>query len=137
MKFVCTLGVILSALMATPSFAEQGRVPQSTLDSLGLAGMEIVSDTDGQQVRGMSGNAFATGLGIVSGVLLDPSSGSFVFGTDANTATASAENAGLALTQAMQQNGSAINMTLNVASPNVFTGMLIGGAGGGSSASSN
>ena len=43
---------VLVVLVAVPALAGDGNVPQSTLASLGLGGMQKMSDDDGMQVRG-------------------------------------------------------------------------------------
>ena len=60
------LAVVL-ALTAVPAFAEDG-VSASALKALGLGEMEILSDSQGTEVRGMSGaNAFAAGASLTVG----------------------------------------------------------------------
>jgi hypothetical protein len=129
---------LVAVLMAAPVFAGEGHVPQSTLDSIGLAGMETLSDADGMQVRGMSGNAHTQGLSLVSGLLIDLGTKSYVFGSDTNYAHATAENAGLqVLTQASHIQASSLVLSLNVTSvQGIFSGLLRGAAGGSGMASS-
>jgi hypothetical protein len=43
-------------------FAEDGNIPHSTLETLGLGGMEVVSDEAGAEVRGMSGYYYHGGI---------------------------------------------------------------------------
>ncbi len=132
MKYALALTALLTALCAAPALAADTYVPQSTLSSLGLGEMEVVSDEVGMEVRGMSGSAMTMGLSLVTGLLIDPNTKSFIFGSDANAASATAENAGKQiLTQASHAQASALNLSLNVTSTNgVFTGTLVGGAGG-------
>ncbi len=92
------LSLVLAAVVvmgAIPAFAGDGNVPQATLSALGLGGMQVVSDAEGMQVRGMSSSVQATSLSLFSAVLFDPfSGGNFTFaGADFNRATD--ENAGL------------------------------------------
>ena len=77
---------VLVALIAVPSFADDGRVPQGTLRALGLGGM---------QVRGMSSSASATGVGAFNVFLFDPFSGAFFFHAGAGFARVTDENAGV------------------------------------------
>ncbi len=124
---------LVAVLMAAPVFAGEGHVPQSTLDAIGLAGMETLSDAEGMQVRGLSGNAHTQGLSLVSGLLIDSlGTKSYVFGSDTNYAHATAENAGLqVVTQASHEQGSGIALSLDVMTlTSQFSGMLLGGAGG-------
>lgn len=83
MKFTATIATLSVLIFAGAASAEDGRVPQSTLASLGLGDMQILSDDAGMDVRGMSG-ATAWGTSVVSGLLLDPNTKSFLIGTDAN-----------------------------------------------------
>ena len=133
MRYAFSLAAILAALVAAPVLAGDGHVPQSTLDAIGLAGMETLSDAEGMQVRGLSGNAHTQGLSLVSGVLIDSlGTKSYVFGSDVNYAHATAENAGLqVVTQASHEQGSGIGLSLDVLTlTSEFHGMLIGSAGG-------
>jgi len=132
MKYILSATSVMVVLMASQTFAAETHVPKSTLDTLGLAGMQTVSDEEGMQVRGMSSNAMTMGLSLVSGLLIDPDTKSFIFGTDTNAAASSAENAGKqVLTQASHVQSSALNLSLNVSSVGgVFNGVLMGGAGG-------
>ena len=54
---VAVFAVLLAGAM--PALAEDGRVSGTTLSALGLDGMEVVSDADGMEVRGMSSSATA------------------------------------------------------------------------------
>lgn len=56
---VCVIGAMV--FVASPAFAEDGRVPSSKLASLGLGNMKVASDEDGMKVRGSA--AFATTSG--------------------------------------------------------------------------
>jgi len=129
---------LVAVLMAAPVLAGDGHVPQSTLNAIGLAGMETLSDAEGMQVRGLSGNAHTQGLSLVSGLLIDLGTKSFVFGSDTNYSHGSAENAGLqVLTQATHIQASGLALSLDVTSPQgIFSGLLAGIAGGSGTASS-
>lgn len=89
---VAALVVLL--VVAAPAFAGEGNVPQATLSSLGLGGMQVLSDAQGMQVRGMSSSANGSGLLLLSGSLFDPETGSNSLGTFALFGRATAENAG-------------------------------------------
>jgi hypothetical protein len=132
MRYALSIIVMLSFLYAAPVLADDGHVSQSTLSVLGLGGLEVVSDAEAMQVRGMSGNAWTQGLSIVSGLLIDPNTKSYVWGSDVNMAHASAENAGLqVLTQAEHAQSSAVALDLQVTSvPGIYSGVLAGTAGG-------
>jgi hypothetical protein len=133
--FSVSLVVVLMCVLAAPALAGDGYVPQSTLRSLGLAGMETVSEAEGMQVRGMSGCARVMGISVVSGLLLEPSTKNFVFGSDANFVLANAENAGCRMrAEAYKEHLSYVGLQLSVDIDNGayshYEGALYGGAGG-------
>ncbi|OHB82496.1 MAG: hypothetical protein A2V98_24440 [Planctomycetes bacterium RBG_16_64_12] len=136
MRYVLSLVAVFVCLLAAPVFAADGNVSQPTLDILGLSGMQTLSDEDGMQVRGMSSAAWTQGLSLVSGLLVDPATKSYVLGADVNRADASAENAGFqVLSQASHAQSSSLSISLEVTtSTSSFIGMIIGGAGGSGSA---
>ena len=68
MKSALALAVVM-VLFAAPAFAGDGNVSQGTLSSLGLGDMQVVSDAEGMQVRGMSSFAFASSFSFVSGFM--------------------------------------------------------------------
>lgn len=133
------LATIVTFLLVGPALAGDGMVAPSTLKALGLAGMQTVSDAEGMQVRGLSAAAATAGLSVVSGVLYDPNSQSFVVGADASSASACEETTccfyALDPTHTVL---SAIELTLDVTSGGiVFSGVLVGGGGGSGMAGAN
>jgi hypothetical protein len=132
MKCALSLAVVFAALVAAPVLADDGNVPQPTLNVLGLAGMETLSDAEGMHVRGLSGNAHTQGLSLVTGLLIDPATKSYVFGTDTNYAHADAENAGcMVFTWAEHEQASGVALSLDVTTlTSDFSGILLGAAGG-------
>jgi hypothetical protein len=116
-----------------------GDVPQSTLRSLGLGGMQILSDKEGLEIRGLGGSAATMGLSMVAGLLIEPSTKSFVFGSDVNAAAACAEIVCLAQDPvATHSTLSQVGLELIVnTTSSVYHGVLIGGAGGSGFASSH
>ena len=126
----------LAALICAPAMADN-HVPRATLEMLGLGEMEVLNDSQGMEVRGLSGNAVTMGLSMVSGLLIDTNTNSFVFGSDTNNAMATAENAGLhILTMVGHSQMSAVSLNLDVTTINgAFSGILMGGAGGNGAAS--
>ena len=137
MRHAFALAVIFTYLLTTSVFAGNGKVPQSTLAMLGLAGMETVSDQEGMQVRGMSGAAATRGHSLVAGTLIDTGTSSHIIAVDANAAKSSMEAAtSYGAPAASHATASSMNLSLGVTSPiGAFTGSLIGGAGGSASAS--
>ena len=86
---------VVLAFMAAPAFAQDGNVSQDALASLGLGGMELISDAQGMEIRGMSANAQSTGLSLFGMFLYDPNTGSAIQLNGSNFARGTAENAGL------------------------------------------
>jgi len=88
------LVIVAVLLCATSAFADDGTVSSSALDALGLGQMQVMSDAQGMEVRGMSGaNAFALGASLGASQLLDIyQPGNFAVGTDTNTDRGSDEN---------------------------------------------
>jgi len=109
--------VALSVLVAAPALADDGKVSQSQLASLGLGGMEVVSDDAGMQVRGMSSNAWATSMTLFNMVLFDPNSGANFNANFADGARTTDENAGL-------NASSSATATTQVANPAPFTSTI-------------
>src|SRR5690606_18781510 len=99
-----------------------------TLAAVGLSDLEMLSDVQGNAVRGMHGSVKAFGKSIVSALLLDAETGSFIAGTDANFASTSAHG-GIAV----YDQASALAVELTVEPSGNFSGFnsaIIGGAGG-------
>lgn len=58
MKFAIASAALLAALVGGNVFAGEGNVSRSTLADMGLSDIAVMSDADGQQIRGQ-GFAFA------------------------------------------------------------------------------
>jgi len=138
MRNILPITAMLVALSASQVFAGD-QVPSNALDALGLGDMQVVSDAEGMQVRGKSSSAMSMGLSLITGLLVDPDTKSFIFGSDVNAASATAENAGKnIISMVSHSQSSALNLELNIlTATSVFTGSLIGGAGGMGMASGN
>ncbi len=137
MKLTATLATLTALFLAGPVTADDGHVPHSTLQSLGLGDMQVLTDNDGMSVRGM-GAADAWGTSIISGLLLDPATKSFVVGTDSTRSGSSAISGGRHGATAYQDNFSSIDLGLVVnTNTSSYVGLLYGGAGGYSFASGN
>jgi hypothetical protein len=96
---VCVLLVFLGANLG---YGEDGAIPPAMLSSLGLGNMDVVSDQEGLQVRGMSSNAGTGSLSIVGGLLFDPSTGSSFNFSNASSGMSTDENAGLQVSSSVQ-----------------------------------
>lgn len=126
MRTALVVGLFV-ALTSMPAFAQDGNVSQATLKNLGLGGVQLMSDSEGLQIRGMSSNAESSGQSLIVGQLVDPLTNSFAFGSDTNRARGTAENAGLNPdSDANHTQGSALTLSLTVGA---YTGALSGGAG--------
>ena len=132
MKYTLLTTAAVLAMGIAPAMAEDGRVSQATLSALGLGQMEVLSDADGMQVRGMSSSAMTMGTSLVFGQLIDPATKSFVVASDINTAGATAENAGKGLPSSAQHvQGSGVALTLNVATLHSSISSNLSGISGG------
>jgi len=136
MKTACQVYFTVVVLLASSVWADDGKVSNSTLAALGLGQMEIMSDTEGLQVRGMSSNAGAFGASLSAAQMADPRTpGNFLVITDANGSRGTDENAGLNITSLATQGpqGSALNGTLDIQAGNPaiqsFLGTLTSMAG--------
>jgi hypothetical protein len=133
MRYAFCLAALFAALSAVPAFAENGNVPQPTLEALGLADMDILSDEEGMTIRGSGGSAATMGISLVVGLIIEPSTKSFVFGSDANMAAACVEMTCVVVDPvARHATASGVALNLDVTHPDTttFSGVLIGGAGG-------
>jgi len=132
MKNAIAVIAVLLVAGASSAFAEDGQVSDSALSAIGLSGMQVVSDAEGMQVRGMSSNAMSMGTSLIFGQLIDPATKSFIAGSDINTSGASSENGGFnALSLAGHVQASGLLLGLNVVTPtSSFVGSLGGAAGG-------
>jgi len=131
MKNVVALAVLL-ALVAVPAFAEE--VPQATLSALGLGDMQVVSDAQGMQVRGMSSSfGMVKGTSLIFAQLMTPDTKNFVVGSSVNEVDANAETtaAGGMLTVS-KTHGVVLDLSLDVIFPDLtgYSGWVSGGAGG-------
>ncbi len=138
MKRTLLTTAALLAMGIAPALAEDGHVSQDTLSAIGLGGMQVASDADGMQVRGLSSSAYSSGRSLIFGQLLDPATNNFVAGSDTNASGSTAENAGLnAVSNASNLQGSAIGLNLNISTLTSLYGGTLGGiSGGGGLASS-
>lgn len=130
-RALCIAALLIGTMSATVN-AQEGQISDEALQAMGLSSLERMTDEEGTSVRGMSGSAMTMGMTLISGLILDPSTKSFVFGADANTSGATAENAGKqVVTMASSAQTSAVNLNLDIlTNVSSFKGILIGGAGG-------
>ncbi len=133
MKNVVALAVLL-ALVAAPALA--GEVPQATLSSLGLGDMQVVSDAQGMQVRGMASSfGMVKGTSLIFGQLLTPDTKNFVVGSSVNEVDGNAESTAVGVMLLEKEHGVELGLSLDVEWTEgevitSFSGMLQGIAGG-------
>ena len=118
MKNCFTLMALVAAMVAAPLNAEDGNVSAATLSSLGLGGMELLSDTDGLAVRGMSSTAEATSMSYASFLVFDPNSGASFTGQAADFATSNAQNSGLNIASQVAASSAAGHSSFNTSIAN-------------------
>ena len=108
--------VLLVALVASPAVAQEGNVSQSTLSQLGLSGMQVMTDTEGMEIRGMSAWSSSGGGSIVSGGLIynDGNETYFVSAGSANSAGSGSSTRYRRGTRAGHSQGSDAGATLYV-----------------------
>jgi hypothetical protein len=121
--------LVLAVLVvcAVPTFAEE--VPDAMLSALGLGGMQVVSDAEGMQVRGMSSASQGDVLSQFNLRLFDPSTGGNWDFSESDFGRATDENAGLNATTAIEQasvvqftgpQGGALVINIDVAGQDVY-----------------
>ncbi len=122
---VPVLAVFL-AFVAVPAFAGDGQVPQATLRALGLGGIQVASDAEGMQVRGLSSSAASSGMTAFSMAVVDPLTASTFLFAGANFSRATEENAGLNTTSNATANtatGLAVPININI-NAGAFTAVI-------------
>jgi opacity protein-like surface antigen len=129
--------VAVVALFAAPAFAGDGNVPQGTLSALGLGGMQVVSDAQGEQVRGRhfrgrySWTGTVKGTSLIFGQLLTPDTKNFVVASSVNEVDAAEHSTSYRELGIIKSHGVSLDLRLNVGE---FSGRIFGlGAGGGGS----
>lgn len=124
----------LVVLVATGAISSSVAARAEGLSRYGLRSLRPVSDVQGSQVRGQGFSAGVSGMSFVTGFLIDPSSGSntFAVSTSNSVNTSTGEGSGTPVTQ---ETLSVLQFGLEVdANGSLFSGAVIGQAGGGSAA---
>ena len=122
--------LLLVAIFTSPANAQDGNVSQSTLSQIGLGGMQMMTDAEGLQIRGMSSWSSSGGGRIVSGGLIYNSGNRtyFVFAGSANSAGSGSN--GYYGSSARHRQGSRAGATLYVGPRLIPIASFGGGAGG-------
>lgn len=102
---------------------------EQTLSQFGLTDLQPVEKKAARKVRGTGGSAATRGHSFLSGMLMDGSTKSYVFGLDTNMGFATLEQAGIVgPIDPFHRQESNLGLSLDV--QNSFKGVLLGGAGG-------
>jgi hypothetical protein len=124
-------GLTMLSALTWCAAAVEAKQP-SVLDQAGLGGLQQMSDEQGQTVRGQAYLTGTRGMSFVSGMLIDPATGSHVVGT--NIQFSGAVTSGElwdTVPRVSSAQGSALSLSIIVESNNtVFSGSLTGLAGG-------
>jgi len=113
----------------------QANAPQAaaaepaSLSHYGLAGLAPMSNAEAAKIRGTGGSAATAGSSFISGMLLDGTTKSYIFGVDTNRGMATLQQAGIVgPIDPFHVQSSNLGLALEI--ENLFRGQLIGGAGG-------
>ena len=125
---------LVAVLCAAPALAGDGNVSQATLSTLGLGGMQEISDAEGMQVRGMASSfGSVKGTSLILGRLLTPDTKNTVVGNSTNEVDANAETtqSGVVLT-VTKDHGVDLALTLDVTFADLtqYVGVIVGATGG-------
>lgn len=124
----------LVVIVATGVISSSVAARAEGLSRYGLQSLRPVSDAQASQVRGQGFSAGVSGMSFVSGFLIDPKSGSNVFSVSTSNSLNSATGEGSGL-PVIQETFSGLAFGLEVdADGSLFSGEVIGQAGGGSAA---
>lgn len=128
MKLAVTSLLVLAGLSA--GFAPQASAADpASLSQYGLASLSPISNADGAKIRGTGGSAATAGSSFISGMLLDGTTKSYIFGVDTNRGMATLQQAGIVgPIDPFHVQSSNLGLALEI--ENLFRGTLIGGAGG-------
>jgi hypothetical protein len=118
---LCT-GFVSNAPLATSA-------EPASLSQYGLAGLAPMTNVEGAKIRGTGGSAATAGSSFISGMLLDGTTKSYIFGVDTNRGMATLQQAGIVgPIDPFHVQSSNLGLALEI--ENLFRGTLIGGAGG-------
>jgi len=113
----------------------QANVPQAaaaepaSLSHYGLAGMVPMSNKEAAKIRGTGGSAATSGSSFISGMLLDGTTKSYIFGVDTNVGKATLQQAGIVgPIDPFHVQSSNLGLAMDI--ENLFRGQLLGAAGG-------
>lgn len=134
MRLRATLFALLMTFVASfAANADEKAIQPSTLKNVGLSTLRPISAKEGMKVRGQGGSAATAGLSFVSGMLIDPTSKSYVFGVDTNHASTCYDvSCIVGLIDPVHTTESRLNLGLTV--DNSFVGVITGAAFGGATA---
>lgn len=118
----------LCACMASDSPLATAVEPTS-VSHYGLDGLKPMSNTDGAKIRGTGGSAATSGSSFISGMMLDGTTKSYIFGVDTNSGKATLQRAGIVgpIDPFHVQKS---NLILSMEIENLFRGTMIGATSG-------
>lgn len=131
MKIAVTSLLVLAGLSAgfAPNAPQASAADPASLSQYGLSSLSPISNADGAKIRGTGGSAATAGSSFISGMLLDGTTKSYIFGVDTNRGMATLQQAGIVgPLDPFHVQSSNLGLALEI--ENLFRGTLIGGAGG-------
>ncbi len=131
MRTLMISGLAILGALTWCAAAVEAKQP-SVLDQAGLSGMQQMSDNEGQTIRGQAYLAGSRGMSFVSGMLIDPATGSHVVGTNIQfSGGVTSGELWDSVPRVTSAQGSALNLSIRIESNNsAFSGSLTGLAGG-------
>ncbi len=133
MKSARVLVAVFACLIAAPAMADDGQVPATTLEAIGLSQLQVVSDAEGMTVRGMSSGFVAVrGTSLIFGQLLTPDTKNFVVASSINEVDAIGETTNIGILSAAKDHLVLIDLALAVVNPDTstYSGLISGVAAG-------
>ncbi len=118
-KVLAVVAAFAVAFVAAPAFAADGHVSSSTLQALGLGNMQVATDAEGMEVRGMASFAVTGGVSAAAGLAFVP--GAATGSAALNFAAGGAAHGGILASNAAQANGSFANGAVTSTIPLVGT----------------
>lgn len=131
MRSLTISGLALLGILSLCATAAQAKQP-SALALSGLSGMEQLSDSQGEAVRGQGYLAGTSGMSFITGMLIDPVSASHIQGTSVQYSGSVEEGESWnSFSHVVSSQTSHLGLEMTVESNNtLFSGSLAGIAGG-------
>lgn len=127
LKSLVACATLCAGFASTASLATAAE--PASLSQYGLSGLAPMTNAQGSKIRGTGGSAATAGSSFISGMLLDGTTKSYIFGVDTNRGMATLQQAGIVgPIDPFHVQQSNLGLALEI--ENLFRGTLIGGAGG-------